>query len=336
MAVDKRQAMLLAWRNSWLGPLKGVRRAPRAWGRGAAWRSVRPSAAAARWTIGGGGRRAAARRRIPHPAPIAPPPRPPKRPQAFKAIKSVLVAVIFAAVDDAGNNPFFEAVEYDGPHPKAEPKGPAPGALAAEEVLASAVVDARAALEAAGPGGLPAYLRRRGFQVDDDASAAGAPGAAAVLQADAVIVGSGAGGGVAAAQLAAAGMRVVVLEKGSWKRMDGARRCRGVWRRRGGLRRMVGEDAAAWWGHGAGHGGRPPARSPFLSRRSLHPPDLTLLEGESTQTMFERNGGWHPGRRAPAEGLEAGARAAWRPLLPRTEPRPYIPSLCPARSLPDH
>ncbi|GBF98468.1 long-chain-alcohol oxidase-like [Raphidocelis subcapitata] len=164
---------------------------------------------------------------------------------AYKAIKSVIVAVVFSSLDAAGANPFFGAVNYPGGAPKMPEPAPSPEALQAEEVLASAVVDARAALAAAGPAGLGRYLERRGLRPAQPSDAARAEAAragreggalAAVLSADAVVVGSGAGGGVAAAQLAAAGLRVVVIEKGSWKRMA----------------------------------------------------DLTLLESESTQEMFER------------------------------------------------
>jgi len=167
------------------------------------------------------------------------------KPQAFKALKSIIVAVIFAAVDRAGNNPFFGAVHYAGPNPAPPEPAPCQEALQAEEVLSTAVVDLRAAVDAVGPDGLQGYLRRRGFKAEDAAPSGGDPrgsrrGAKVFteLHADAVVVGSGAGGGVAAAQLAAAGLRVIVLEKGAWKRMQ----------------------------------------------------DLTLLEGESTKTMFERGG----------------------------------------------
>lgn len=158
----------------------------------------------------------------------------------------MLIAAIFATVDAAGSNPFFEAVAYEGGNPAPWEDKPAPEALRAEEVLASAVVDLGAALGVAGAAGLPEYLRRRGFALagapsgassgasdsgsdaDGGAGAGAGTGAAAEapavaeIVADAVVVGSGAGGGVAAAQLAAAGLRVVVLEKATWKRMQGA------------------------------------------------------------------------------------------------------------------
>ncbi|KAI8471477.1 MAG: hypothetical protein J3K34DRAFT_520556 [Monoraphidium minutum] len=157
---------------------------------------------------------------------------------AFKAVKSILLAVIIAAVDgapssaDESSNPYYEAVSYPaGAAPRPE-GAPSPAALAAEEVLASAVADGAAAAAAGGAAALRALLERRGFRV----GGGGEGGAGWWVEADAVVVGSGAGGGVAAAALAGAGLRVVVLEKGSWKRMA----------------------------------------------------DLTWLEGESTETMFER------------------------------------------------
>ncbi len=144
----------------------------------------------------------------------------PPNQQIFKALKSVLVVVILTIVDDKGMNPFCAGVDYKGPNPPMPEPAASPEALQAEEVLSSAVVDLKAALDAAGAPGLRGYLQRRGFKVADEGSDLG-QGVVAEIQADAVVVGSGAGGGVAAAQLAAAGLKVVVLEKGSWKRMQG-------------------------------------------------------------------------------------------------------------------
>jgi hypothetical protein len=78
---------------------------------------------------------------------------------------------------------------------------------------------------------LQAYLSKRGFSTvptaaaGQDTSSAGSSSSSDAgsihLYYDAVIVGSGAGGGVTAAVLAAAGMRVLVLEKSSWVRSKG-------------------------------------------------------------------------------------------------------------------
>lgn len=75
---------------------------------------------------------------------------------------------------------------------------------------------------------LQAYLSKRGFSTAPAAAAgqssstAGSSDAGSIhLYYDAVIAGSGAGGGVTAAVLAAAGLRVLVLEKSSWVRSKG-------------------------------------------------------------------------------------------------------------------
>lgn len=75
---------------------------------------------------------------------------------------------------------------------------------------------------------LQAYLSKRGFSTAPAAAAGqgsstvGSSDAGSIhLYYDAVIAGSGAGGGVTAAVLAAAGLRVLVLEKSSWVRSKG-------------------------------------------------------------------------------------------------------------------
>lgn len=162
---------------------------------------------------------------------------------AFKALKSILVAVIFALTDERGHGPFFEAVKYPGAAAPPPEPAPSPAALVAEEVMSSAVVDLAAA--AAATRGDREALRKLLARRCGGAAAGGGAGGVVVAEeadgtpvvvCDAVVVGSGAGGGVAAGILAQAGLRVVVLEKGSWKKMS----------------------------------------------------DLTLQEGESCDTMFER------------------------------------------------
>ncbi len=201
MSVEKRQAALLSWRHHWITPLKGV----------SLWPAGCPDAPC----LLAGSLGACTNQLTTCFFTLDPP-----NPQIFKALKSVVIAVIFAVVDEAGDNPFFPAVDYKGPNPPMPEPAVSPEALQAEEVLSSAVVDLKAALDTAGAPGLRGYLQRRGFKVADEGSDLG-QGVVAEIQADAVVVGSGAGGGVAAAQLAAAGLKVVVLEKGSWKRMQG-------------------------------------------------------------------------------------------------------------------
>ncbi|MFI0445530.1 GMC family oxidoreductase N-terminal domain-containing protein [Actinomadura sp. 6N118] len=92
-------------------------------------------------------------------------------------LQSTILAMFYTAPDERLTNPTWPAIGYPGP-----------------------------LLEPPTEAQFPKTLRT--LEVPEDAG---------VLTADAVIVGSGAGGGAAAARLAAAGLKVMVLEKGAYR-----------------------------------------------------------------------------------------------------------------------
>ncbi|KAL3157363.1 hypothetical protein ABBQ32_011841 [Trebouxia sp. C0010 RCD-2024] len=141
--------------------------------------------------------------------------------KAFKALQGLIMSVVLTAVDDKHANPVWPGMGYPGPMP-VEPSKVNPKTVEAHKALQAGLVPLGRAHE---QGKSPAQLRdiaaAKGLQVQDALRPSGPEleeeaGAGLVVKCDAVVVGSGAGAGPCTALLAAAGLRVVVLEKGTF------------------------------------------------------------------------------------------------------------------------
>lgn len=98
----------------------------------------------------------------------------------FRAFKTLTCAVFLSNLDAQNSNPAWESMGYPGPDPTLKDSG-------------------------------KTFYQ---FKIEDQAALPD------TLECDAVIVGSGAGGGVVAGELAKAGYKVIVLEKGDWVRQE--------------------------------------------------------------------------------------------------------------------
>ncbi|PAN46911.1 hypothetical protein PAHAL_9G224100 [Panicum hallii] len=128
----------------------------------------------------------------------------------FVIIKILSHYSFYTMVNKDSDNPSWKAIGYsvpdiDRPHKedRTEEAAPSPS----PRPLDSGVVEARSLNDAT----LLRSLSEKGLEVKADVS-----GAHHTVRCDVVIVGSGCGGGVAAAVLAAAGHKVVVVEKGDY------------------------------------------------------------------------------------------------------------------------
>ncbi|KAL6899576.1 hypothetical protein ACP4OV_006234 [Aristida adscensionis] len=122
----------------------------------------------------------------------------------FLITKVFCLYVFYSRTDENSENPHWRAIGYSPPADEAAPAAEEP---AKKRPLDDGVVETANETDASLPGSLAA----KGLTVTEDAARG-----VCRIECDVVIVGSGCGGGVAAAVLAAAGHKVVVIEKGSY------------------------------------------------------------------------------------------------------------------------
>ncbi|KAJ6323856.1 hypothetical protein OIU76_011202 [Salix suchowensis] len=120
---------------------------------------------------------------------------------AFVYVKILILYVFFSRVDEKGDNPAWEAIEY---HAGTDEN---PGQVPKERPLQKGLIDTNQETDST----LLHSLKERGLEVSQDPRKN-----LYKIKCDVVIVGSGCGGGVAAAVLAASGLKVFVLEKGNY------------------------------------------------------------------------------------------------------------------------
>ncbi|CAN8258373.1 unnamed protein product [Cochlearia groenlandica] len=121
---------------------------------------------------------------------------------AFIYIKVVFLFCFFTMVSPNGENPAWEAIGY-----RANLDENKPSETCKERPLEKGIVETMKETEQT----LLESLAQKGLEVGHEAH-----DGAITIKCDAVVVGSGSGGGVAASVLAKSGLKVVVIEKGSY------------------------------------------------------------------------------------------------------------------------
>ncbi|TVU29180.1 hypothetical protein EJB05_20737, partial [Eragrostis curvula] len=122
----------------------------------------------------------------------------------FLVTKVFCLYVFYSMTDENSENPHWRAIGYSPPADEApEEEDERPKKRPLDDGVVETINETDASL--------PASLAAKGLTVTDDAARN-----VCSVECDAVVVGSGCGGGVAAAALAAAGHKVVVIEKGSY------------------------------------------------------------------------------------------------------------------------
>ncbi|GMH37516.1 hypothetical protein BSKO_05389 [Bryopsis sp. KO-2023] len=130
----------------------------------------------------------------------------------FRGLKAVVAGVLMSGLTSDGLNRLWPGLKY--PHPSTvKPKSPPPDALRREKIIQGGLVDLASMATSTSPADVKTVLAANGLKVSE-----GLDGSLTV-DCDAVVVGSGAGGGTAAAILSQSGMRVLVVEKGSFLKM---------------------------------------------------------------------------------------------------------------------